>query len=94
MAHSSDFAKGVITINSQAAERLTGPDPVSLLPVGVIDVKGNFEKDDLVDVATPDGHVIALGRAACDSRQAIDDMGCHDRRPIIHYDYLYIYEQS
>lgn len=94
MAHSADFTKGVITINARAAEILTGPEPVSLLPVGVVGVKGNFEKDDLVDVADPDGKVIALGRVACSSSQALDDMGCHDRRPLIHYDYLYLYEQS
>ena len=73
---------------------MTGPEPVSILPVGVTAVDGNFGKDDLIDVADPDGRVIAVGRATCDSEQARREMGCHDCRPLIHYDYLYLYEQS
>lgn len=94
LAHCTDFAKGVITINEGAVKLLTGQQPVSLLPVGVIAVDGNFGKDDLIDVAAPDGEIIAMGRATCDSNQARKEMGCHDCRPLIHYDYLYLYEQS
>ena len=94
LAHCTDFAKGVITINAGAVESVTGPEPVSILPVGVTAVDGNFGKDDLIDVADPDGRVIAVGRATCDSEQARREMGCHDCRPLIHYDYLYLYEQS
>lgn len=93
MAHSADFAKGIITINAEAARLITGPKPVSLLPVGVTAVDGDFDKDDLVDIAAPDGTVIALGRVRCDSDQARQDMGKHGQRPIIHYDYLYLHEQ-
>lgn len=94
MAHSASFAKGVVTVNADAASLLRGDVPVSLLPVGIIAVDGDFEKDDLVDVAAPDGSVIALGRASCDSAKVRAEMGCHGMRPFIHYDYLYLYEQS
>jgi glutamate 5-kinase len=33
----------------------------SLLPAGVVDVKGEFEADDAVEIADPAGHVFAKG---------------------------------
>lgn len=93
MAHSASFSKGVVTVNEGAAAMLLGPEPASLLPVGVIAVEGDFEKDDLIDVALPDGTVIALGRATADSAQARQEMGRHGMRPLVHYDYLYLYDR-
>lgn len=90
MAHSSGFAKGTITVNDEAASLLSGPDPISLLPVGVTAIDGVFEKDDLVNVARCDGRVIGVGRVACDSDKAASEIGRHGCRPLIHYDYLYI----
>lgn len=90
IAHSEGFAKGEVHINAKAAEAITSRRAVSLLPVGVTAVNGEFEKDDLVSIIGPDGATIGIGRTAYDSAEAAEGIGMHERRPIIHYDYLYI----
>ncbi len=90
IAHSNSFAKGTITISAPARDALCGPRAVSLLPVGVIAVDGDFEEGDLVGINDENGQRIAVGRIACDSDIAREVMGKHDQKPLIHYDYLYI----
>lgn len=87
---SEGFAKGRVTVNDDAARALTGPDGVSLLPVGVTAVDGTFERGDIITVVDPAGRTIAIGRAAVDSATATATMGAHGHRYIIHADYLYI----
>ncbi|MCM1292567.1 MAG: glutamate 5-kinase [Bacteroides sp.] len=90
MAHSSGFAKGAVTLNSGALARLTGYEAVSLLPVGVTEIEGEWEKDDLINILSPDKDVVGVGRAAYSSVEAAAAIGQHDQRPLVHYDYLYI----
>lgn len=90
MAHSAGFAKGSVTLNARAVEVLTGRDAVSLLPVGVTAIDGEWEKDDLINIKASDGRVIGVGRAAYSSDEASGYCGRHDCRPLVHYDYLYI----
>lgn len=94
IAHSSSFAKGEIHINDKAAGVLRSDRPVSLLPVGVTEVRGEWEEGDIVAVLSPDGRRIAVGRAATDSQTAAASVGCHGCRPLIHYDYLYLEERD
>ena len=63
---------------------------VSILPVGIIDVIGEFEKDDIVRIVDFGGKPIGVGKANCDSTQAREAMGKHGKKPVVHYDYLYI----
>ena len=90
IAHSDSFAKGRLTINDRAAEALSGHRAVSLLPVGVTAVEGDFEEGDLVSITDQQGTRLAIGRTAYDSDTARQLMGQHDQKPIIHYDYLYM----
>ena len=90
IAHSEGFAKGELHINRQAAELLVSDKAVSILPVGITAVVGDFEKDDLVRIVAPDGHPVGVGKANCSSAQARADMGKHGKKPVVHYDYLYI----
>lgn len=90
IAHSNDFAKGSITLNSKAVEAICGNKAVSVLPVGVIAVTGEFEKDDIISIKDPEGKEIGVGRTTYDSNEAFKVIGLHDQRPLIHYDYLYI----
>lgn len=90
IAHSDSFAKGRIVIDDNAVSAITSDRAVSLLPVGVIDVSGQFEKDDLINIYSVSGQRIAIGRTAYSSVEILEYMGCHDMRPVIHYDYLYI----
>ncbi|WP_300300743.1 glutamate 5-kinase [uncultured Muribaculum sp.] len=90
IAHSEDFAKGVVRVNAGAAEALLSPSGASLLPVGVESVEGDFEKDDIVQVVDPQGEVIAWGRVSLDASRAREAVGSRGKRPLIHCDYLYI----
>lgn len=90
IAHSDGFAKGEIYINEGALEALSAPKAVSLLPVGVSRVVGEFEKDDIVKIIAPSGEHIGVGRISCDSRRATQLIGKKGAKPIVHYDYLYL----
>ena len=90
IAHSDGFAKGEIRINQGAYDALMSSQASSLLPVGVVAVSGDFEKDDIVKVAAPDGRAFALGRISYDSAEARAAVGRQGLRPMIHYNYLYI----
>ena len=89
IAHSRSFAKGEIHINRGAYEALLQPRAVSLLPVGVERIVGEFEKDDIAEIMY-DGKQIGVGRVSCDSDKACTTIGKRGTRPIIHYDYLYL----
>ena len=90
IAHSDSFAKGQIIINDLAREALCGSNAVSLLPVGVTAVEGDFEEGDLVNITDTNGNKIAVGRSPYDSATAREVMGHHDQKPLVHYDYLYM----
>lgn len=88
ISHSDGFAKGTIKLNADAAAAITGPRAASVLMVGVTDVEGDFERDDLVRVSAPDGRIIGIGRSAYSAGEARHRIGQRDCRPIVHYDYL------
>jgi glutamate 5-kinase len=90
IAHSEGFAKGEVHINAGAVEALRGDKAVSILPVGVTHIEGDFEKDDIVRIIDDKGSQIGVGCTAYDSREAATLTGRHDKKPIIHYDYLYL----
>lgn len=89
LAHSGSFAKGIVRVNARAAEALLSDRAVSLLPVGVTAVEGEWEEGDVVTVIGPDGATIGMGRASLSSAEALASLGHRGRRPLIHYDYLY-----
>ncbi|MCD7973013.1 MAG: glutamate 5-kinase [Candidatus Azobacteroides sp.] len=90
IAHSDGFTKGEIYINAYAKEALLGEKATSLLPVGVTDIKGEFEKDDIVRILDEKGNQIGLGKVRYDNEKAKELIGKQGARPIIHYDYLYL----
>ncbi len=91
IAHSDGFAKGEIHINQRAVDVLNGDKAISILPVGVIDVKGVFESDDIVKIIGPDNSQIGVGKIAVDNNKARELMGRKGEKPFVHYDYLYLY---
>ncbi len=90
IAHSDSFAKGTLHVNTDARAALTGTRAVSLLLVGVTAVEGDFEEGDLVNIVDELGEKVAVGRSSYDSASARQLIGRHGRRPIVHYDYLYL----
>ncbi|MDE7407421.1 MAG: glutamate 5-kinase [Muribaculaceae bacterium] len=90
IAHSGSFAKGIVQINAQAVEALVSDSAVSLLPIGVTALNGEWEEGDIVTILGPDGATLGMGRAAMSSTAASQAVGQHGQRPLIHYDYMYI----
>jgi len=90
IAHSDSFSKGTITLNDKAVKAVRGDKAVSILPVGVIAVDGDFEEGDIVTIADASGKPIGVGRAAYGIEEARAGIGVHDMKPIVHYDYLYL----
>jgi len=90
IAHSGGFAKGELHLNGKAVEVLKGDRAVSVLPVGVIRIEGEFEKDDIVKIMNHEGMPIGVGRVAFDSKEARLMLGKHGQKPLVHYDYLYL----
>lgn len=90
IAHSESFAKGEIHINKGAKDALTSSKAVSLLPVGITNVEGIFEADDIVRIMDEAGLQIGVGRTAFDNEAVTKLIGHNNSKPIIHYDYLYI----
>lgn len=90
LAHSDGFAKGALFIDENAHKALFGSKAVSLLPIGVVKVEGNFEKDDIVKILTKEGKYLGVGKVQCESEKAQQIIGKKNQKPIIHYDYLYL----
>ncbi|MFI3317799.1 MAG: glutamate 5-kinase [Rikenellaceae bacterium] len=90
IAHSDGFAKGALKINQGAYEALTTRMATSLLTVGVVEVDGEFERDDIITIISPMGEHIGVGRSSMDSTTARESIGKRGLKPIIHYDYLYL----
>lgn len=91
IAHSDGFAKGEVYINELAHKALCGASAHSLLPVGIVRIEGEFEKGDIVKIFAPDGVQIGLGRSSTDSAHARRQIGQKGAKPLVHYDYLYLY---
>lgn len=90
IAHSEGFTKGEIHINQGAREALLCKKAVSLLPVGMTKIVGSFEADDIVRIVDENNTLIGIGRTAYNSEKAKELIGKSNKKPIIHYDYLYI----
>jgi len=90
IAHSDSFAKGEIHINANAVKALSGEKANSLLPVGIIAVQGEFEKDDIVRILDENGRTVGVGKVSFDSKKTVELIGKKGGKPVIHYDYLYL----
>lgn len=90
IAHSEGFAKGEIHINDCATKVLNSEKAVSILPIGITHIEGEFEKDDIVRIIDYQGNQVGVGKANCDSTQARETIGKHGKKAVVHYDYLYI----
>lgn len=92
IAYSDGFATARIIVNQGAADALVSPSHVSsLLPVGVREFEGDFRKDDIVLIVGPDGATVGVGRAAMDKDTAVKQAFAAKQKPLVHYDYLYVY---
>ncbi|MDY3070117.1 MAG: glutamate 5-kinase [Parabacteroides sp.] len=91
IAHSEDFTKGEVIINRGAEDALYSAMASSILFVGVVGINGDFEKEDIVRIINEDGEQIGIGCVAYNSKEAFDNIGKKDMKPLIHYDCMYLY---
>jgi glutamate 5-kinase len=90
IAYSDDFAKGEVIVNQGALKALNSEKAVSLLPVGIVKVKSEFKKDDLIKITDENGKVIGVGKASYGSDKIETEKQSERQKPIVHYDYLYL----
>lgn len=90
IAYSDSFAKAVIIINKGAATALQSEKAVSLLPVGVVKVEGDFKVGDLLKIVDEENHYLGIGKAQFGSDKLEKEKEALRQRPLIHYDYLYL----
>lgn len=90
IAHSGEFAKGEIIINDGAYNALKSNKATSILPVGIVAMKGDFRKGDLITVKEEGGTRIGIGRAMYGSDKMRSVIGVKGEKPIIHYNYLFL----
>jgi glutamate 5-kinase len=91
LAHADGAAKGAVYLNAGACAALTAPGKaVSLLPVGVLRLEGQFEKGDIVRLLDEAGQLVGLGRAEYGADKARELLGRPQEKPLVHYDYLFL----
>ncbi|MEX2593345.1 MAG: glutamate 5-kinase [Anditalea sp.] len=94
IAHSDNYSKGEVIINEGAEKALTSGQITSLLPVGVVAVNGDFVKGEIIRIINEKGKKIGLGKAEFGTRVAQEKKGLNHQKPIIHYDYLYLFDRN
>ena len=95
LASAEGHATASVVVNAGAAEALTDPNRLtSLLPVGIVDIDGDFDRGDVLLIRDEDGNVLGCGRAQYDRARAEAVRGQRGQRPLVHYDYLYLAERS
>lgn len=91
VASSSGHEKAAIVVNEGAEKVLRDPGRlVSLLPVGVLQAKGEFAKGDILRIENEAGELLGLGKAQYGVEALHNAIGQRQQKPIIHYDYLFI----
>lgn len=91
LAHGEQYYKGEIIINEGAKKALFSKIISSLLPIGIVSFSGDFEKGDILRILDETGNRIGLGRAEYGKKVLSEKTGQKNQKPIIHYDYLYLF---
>ncbi len=91
LASADGHASGTVIINQGAMETLLDSNRLaSLLPVGIVEIEGHFDRGDVIRILGPDRKVVACGRADYDDAEAKERLGQRGHKPLVHYDYLYL----
>lgn len=90
IAHSQSQAKGHVIVNEGAKKSLLD-GTVSLLPIGVTEVVGDFMKGDIIKILDEKNLELGLGQSRYSSKKAETLIGLKNQKPIIHYDHLYLH---
>ena len=93
MAYSDGFTKAEVTINRGAIDALCSEKATSLLLSGVIKFDGDFLKGDLIRILSDKGESVGIGKASYNLQKAEEHRNDKKYKPLIHYDYLYLFPQ-
>lgn len=91
IAHSHSNTKGQVVVNEGAKLSLISHAAVSLLPIGVVKIVGDFKKGDIIKILDENNNEIGLGQTRYNSIKAESLIGLKNQKPIIHYDHLYLH---
>lgn len=89
VATSEGHEKGTITIDA-GAEKILKEKISSLLPIGITKIEGTFNKGDLVKIQNKKGDTLGIGMASYSSKTARGYCGKKGKKPLVHYDYLFL----
>lgn len=89
IAHAETAATGAVQLNEGAKTVLTSGKATSLLPVGIIAVKAEFKKGDIIKILDESEKLIGLGIAKYGSDKTKERIGLKNQKPLVHYDYFY-----
>jgi len=94
IAHSENYATGVVRINDGAKGALTSAKASSLLPVGLVRIEKDFKKGEIIRLIDEAGLYIGLGIAEYGSEKARERLGVKNQKALVHYDYLFLNPQN
>jgi glutamate 5-kinase len=91
LAH-AQAAQATVQVNAGARTALLAAgQATSLLPVGIVAIVGDFQKGDLIRLVDEADHALGLGLAEYGADKARERLGQHGQRPLVHYDYLFLF---
>lgn len=91
IAYSKGFEEGDIRVNEGAKKILQKDSQIaSLLPIGIINVSGHFQKGDIVKISDEKGKQFAIGLSNFDVDTVREKIGKHNERVIVHYNNMVI----
>jgi glutamate 5-kinase len=89
IAYSEGLTKGMVQVNKCAEDLLLSKTKImSLLPVGITKVQGDFQKGDIIEIIGEKR--LGFGIAEYDASRARELIGVKRARPVIHYDHMFI----
>ena len=91
IAHSKGQEKGKIHLNEGAADIISSKNKaVSILPIGITKIEGEFKKGDVLEIFDHSGQSLGLGMASYSSKKARACLGHKNQKALVHYNYLYL----
>lgn len=95
LAHTYSSSLPAIILNEGISSILVKREKaVSLLPVGIVSIDGEFEKGDLVSIKNEQGKSIGLGLAGYDSNTLLSILGQKGQKVFIHYNKISIFDHQ
>lgn len=92
LAFSYKPSSGKIQINTCLFDKLVKEEKVlSILPVGIENFTGDFQKGDLIEISGPEGQKVGIGIAKYGVEKLGLYLGQKNKPALIHYDHLHVF---